>query len=100
MSKISTFIIALALGVAVGGFGAMQLAGGAILGTGIGTGLATGVCMVIDSAKSTGALNDEQIAAVMTHAVESFGKAVPEGTDVTALTSDCTKVLAAMRTAG
>lgn len=89
MGKLGTLLIGVVVGVAIGAFGAMQLAGGALLGSGLGTGLATGICLVVEAGKAEGLLTDEQVGTILSRAATDAGGVVPEGTDLGAEAANC-----------
>lgn len=98
MAKVFIGVLAFVIGLAVGGYGAMRMAGGAMMGAGAGVGLTTGICMVVEAANQTGLLDEAQIDEVMKRAAQNAsGGELPEGMQSTGALKGCEEALAKLR---
>lgn len=101
MGKLAYGIGGLVVGLITGGYGALNLGGGAMMGAGAAVGLETGICMVVEAAEQSGLLSAEQIDEILARAAENAsGAELPEGSDLAETAAQCGDFLARMRAGG
>ncbi|WP_343115855.1 hypothetical protein [Ostreiculturibacter nitratireducens] len=100
MGKFLPAIVALVVGIVIGGYGALSLGGGAMMGAGAATGLVTGMCSVVEAAEQTALLTPEQIDQVLARAAENMSSGeLPEGAEIAGSSEQCAEALAKLRAA-
>jgi hypothetical protein len=99
LSKISIAVIALVIGLAIGGFGALTFGGGMMGGAGAAAGLSAGICSTVQAAQEEGIMSAEQVDRVLSRAAQDLSGAggVPAGHEVVGSAAACGKVLARVR---
>lgn len=101
MGKAVIGVIALVIGLAIGGFGGLSLGGGAMMGMGVATGLSAGICSTVQAAQEEGVMTAEQVDQVLKRAAADLGGVteLPEGEAMVGGAADCQAVLARLREA-
>lgn len=96
MGKAVFSIIGLVLGVVLGGFGALTLGGGAMMGMGVATGLSAGICSTVQAAQEEGIMTAEQVDQVLKRAAADLGSSteVPADEQLVDSAAQCEAVLA------
>ncbi|MGE5153700.1 MAG: hypothetical protein ACM3ST_06760 [Bdellovibrio bacteriovorus] len=101
MSKVLIAVIALVIGLALGGFGALTLGGGMMAGVGAAAGLSAGICSTVRAAQDEGFMTAEQVDRVLTRATQDLSgrTELPAGQEIVGSAAACEKVLARLREA-
>lgn len=99
--KAAIGIIGLLIGLVVGGFGALNLGGGAMMDMGDATGLSAGICATVEAAQKEGIMTPEQVNQVLKRAASELGGVteLPEGQEMIGGATECQAVMARLREA-
>lgn len=95
MGKTGIAIISLVVGLGVGGWGGLNLGGGAMMGVGVATGLSSGICATVQAAQEEGLLTAEQVDQVLNRAAQDIsGKTeLPEGEQIIGSADQCAQFI-------
>lgn len=101
MSKTLVAVLALVVGLVLGGVGGMAMIG-ASTGIGVATGLSAGICGIVKAAQDEELLTDEEVDRVFNRAASNLSTLTgteDEGTTIVGGASECDAVLAKLREA-
>lgn len=103
MGKALIAIVALVVGLVLGGLGGAMLGIGGATGVGVATGLSAGACGIVQAAREEGLLTDEQVDQVFNRAVSDFREMTPDAEEGDTLlagsAAECGAVMARLREA-
>ena len=103
MGKTLIAVLALAVGLVVGGLGGAALGIGGGAGIGIATGLSAGACGIAQAAQEEGLMTAEQVDQVFNRALGNLRALTPEAETsaepMVGSAADCDAVLARLREA-